>query len=38
MKPTTMNNVCCTMQGSIKSLLAGWHTAFRGGGSVGEES
>jgi hypothetical protein len=36
MKPTTNMNVCCVKQGSI-SLMAGWHLAFRGGGSVGEE-
>ena len=37
MQATLSNIVCLVKQGSISRLMAGWHCAFRPGGSVGEE-
>lgn len=37
MQPALFNLICLVKQGST-SLMAGWHCAFRTGGSVGEET
>ena len=32
------NNICLVKRAFVSRLMAGWHCAIRGGGSVGEEN